>query len=109
MGVGPLAHRARKRAGTRNGDVMSGKKKCHLTIDYKRLGTVSDRELIDALISDIHMIHEDYGVRFFRNAKLVIWASDEWGDPRSFTRHNGEQMNRLDSTHYRPACLDYDL
>jgi len=84
MEVGPLARRAKKRARTRNGDAMSGKKKCHLTIDYKRLGTVSDRELIDALISDIHMIHED-------------------------TRHCGETMNRLDSTHYRPACLDYDL
>ena len=89
--------------------MSKGRKKNYLTIDYKRLGTLSDRELIDAVISDIHMIHEDYGVKYFSNAKLVIWASDEYGDPRSFTRHCGETMNRLDSTHYRPACLDYDL
>lgn len=88
------------------------KKKSHsnrLTVDYKHLGTLSERELIDAVIDDIHMIEEDYGVRFYSNARLIVWGSDEYGDPRKFVRNCGEHVRRLDSTHYRPACLDYEL
>ena len=86
------------------------KRKGHVQIDYERLGTLSQRELIDALIDDLHMIEEDYGVKFFADAKLILWGSNEWGDPRHFIRAGGGgRMKRLDSTHYRPACMDYDL
>ncbi len=91
---------------------MSKEKKTpdnRLAVDYHHLGTLSDRQLIDAIIDDIHMIKEDYGVTFYSNARLLVWASNEFGDARTFTRNGGEQMRRLDSTHYRPACLDYDL
>lgn len=80
-----------------------------LTVDYHHLGTLSELQLIEAIIDDIKMIEEDYGVRFYSNARLVVWASNEYGDTRSFVRHCGEPVSRLDSTHYRPACLDYDL
>lgn len=81
-----------------------------MVVDYSRLGTLSERELIDAMIDDIRMIEEDYGVKFYADAKLIIYASNEWGDPVMFTRHwDGKRASRLDSTHYRPACLDYDL
>jgi hypothetical protein len=80
-----------------------------LIIDYRRLGTVSRRELIDAIIQDILMIEEEFGVRFYTGAKLFLWASDEYGSPRLFQRQGGGRVTWLHTTHYRPACLDYDI
>ena len=80
-----------------------------LSVEYNQLGTLSYNQLIQAIIDDLHMIKEDYGVQYFRNARLLVWASNEYGDPRKFVRNGGEEMRKLDSTHYRPACLDYDL
>ncbi len=86
------------------------KMKGQLQIDYERLGTLSQRELIDALIVDLQMIEQDFGIRFYADAKLILWGSNEWGDPRHFIRlSDGGRMKRLDSMHYRPACLDYEL
>lgn len=80
-----------------------------LIIDYRRLGTVSEKQLIDALIHDIRMIEQEFGVKFYTGAKLFVWASDEYGAPRSFRRSGGGRVTWLNTTHYRPACLDYDL
>lgn len=90
-------------------DGVSENKKGQLTIDYKALGTISDRELIQALADDILVLEETFGVRFYSNAMLILWGSNEYGDPRYFKREGGGQIKRLDTCHYRPACLDYDL
>lgn len=80
-----------------------------LTINYNNLGTLSHRELIDALMDDIHIIEQEFGVHFYSNARLIVWASNEYGDPRCIVRPCGEKISCLETSHFRPACLDYDL
>lgn len=62
--------------------------KNRLIIDYRRLGTVSEKVLSRGLLDDIRMIEQEFGVRFYTGAKLFVWASDEYGAPRSF-KHSG--------------------
>lgn len=81
----------------------------YIVIDYERVGTVSDRQLLDALISDLRMLQDAYGIRFFTGAKLILGTTNEYGDPCSVRRFDGSRVTKLDTTHYRPACLDYNL
>ena len=85
------------------------KDKNRLIVDYDRLGTVSERELIHAVVDDLEYLKEEYGFKFFTGAKLLIWATNEHGDPLTIRSRTGSRMRWLNSTHYRPACLDYDL
>ena len=85
------------------------KSKNRLIVDYRRLETISERELIDALIEDILIMKEKYGVKYYTGAKLTLWVTNEHGDPVSIKRRNGERVKWLNTSHYRPACLDYDL
>lgn len=84
--------------------------KNRMIVDYDRLGTISESELIEALIDDIKLIREKYGIKFYTGAKLHIWATNEHGEPRSFKRSgNSARIKWINTSHYRPACLDYDL
>jgi len=88
---------------------MSDDKKGQLTITYDRLGTISERELLHAIADDIHVLEETFGIKFYSRAMLVLWGSNEFGDPRYFKRECGGMVKQLETCHYRPACLDYDL
>jgi hypothetical protein len=89
--------------------MISKKNRNRLVVDYDRLGTVCERELIDALIDDIQIMKEKYGISFFTGAKLIVWATNEHGEPVKIRRSNGQRVKWINTTHYRPACLDYDL
>lgn len=78
-------------------------------VNYDGLGTVSERELIDAIIDDILIMKEKHGVRFYTGAKLIIRPTNEHGDPVMARRGNGAPLKWFNTTHFRPACLDYDL
>ena len=79
-------------------------------IEYKSLGTINLEEFKQALWDDIRALHEEFGVSFVRNAKLIIPATNEYGDPVNVKRlSNGQRVSHLDTHHYRPACLDYKL
>ncbi len=82
--------------------------KHRLVVNYDNLGTISERELIDALIDDLEIMKEKYGVKFYKGGKLLLTPSDEYGSPLNIKRSNGSHLKRFDSTHYRPACLDYE-
>ena len=85
------------------------KNRNRLVVSYDGLGTVSESELIHAIIDDIKLFKEKYGTRFYTRAKLSIWATNEHGDPLMFKRHDGTRVYWVNTSHYRPSCLDYDL
>ena len=81
-----------------------------LEIDYKTLGTIPLDELQQAIWEDIQALREEFGVSFVKGVKLVVPATNEFGDPVVVKRlSNGATVKRLDTHHYRPACLDYKL
>ena len=86
------------------------KSSLEVTIDYKNLGTVSLEELKQAIWEDIEMLRDEFGVAYVNSVQLVVPATNEYGDPVKVRRiSNGATVTRLDTHHYRPACLDYKL
>ena len=52
-----------------------------LEIDYKNLGTIKLDELKQAIWEDIQMLRDEFGVSFVTGVKLVVPATNEYGDP----------------------------
>lgn len=89
---------------------MGKKKKDHaLIIEYKALGTISVDELRHALLEDLAAIQEDFNVQFVTDVRIRIPVTNEYGDTLRVLRETGALVNRIDTYHYRPSCLDYDL
>ena len=84
------------------------KDKNRLVINYHRIGTVTERELVLAIIADLRMIQEEFGVKYCTGAKLIIHATNEYGEPITITRPTGARVWQIDTLHYRPACLDFN-
>jgi hypothetical protein len=81
-----------------------------LEIDYKTLGTIKLDELQQAIWEDIQMLRDEFGVAFVTNVKLMVPATNEFGDPLLVKRlSTGATVRHLDTHHYHPACLDYKL
>lgn len=81
-----------------------------LEIDYKTLGTISIDEFQQALWEDLQALRDGFDVSYLKNAKLIIPATNEFGDPVDVRRRaNGQRIKRIDTHHYHPACLDYKL
>ena len=79
-------------------------------IDYKNLGTIKLDELQQAIWEDIQMLREEFGVAYVTNVKLMVRATNEYGDPLLVKRlATGATVKHLDTHHYHPACLDYKL
>lgn len=79
-------------------------------IDYKALGTIAIDELKQALWEDIEALKDQFGVAYVTGVKLQVPAANEFGDPVVVKRlSTGATIKRLDTHHYRPACLDYKL
>jgi hypothetical protein len=49
-------------------------------IDYKTLGTIPLDELKQAIWEDIEALREEFGVSFVTGVKLVVPATNEFGD-----------------------------
>ncbi len=81
-----------------------------LEIDYKKLGTIPLDELKQAIWEDIEALKDEFGVAYVTNAKLIVPATNEFGDPLVVKRlSTGAPVKHLDTHHYHPACLDYKL
>jgi hypothetical protein len=81
-----------------------------LTYSYQCLGTITLDEQKQAIWEDIQALRDEFGVSYLTGVELVVRATNEFGDPLKIRRlSNGEVVRRLDTHHYRPACLDYKL
>ena len=81
-----------------------------LEIDYKTLGTIKLDELQQAIWEDIQMLRDEFGVGYVTDVKLMVRATNEFGDHLQIRRlSTGAPVKRLDTHHYHPACLDYKL
>ena len=86
------------------------KKSDPVEIDYKSLGTIAIDELKQAIWEDIEALKDQFGVTYVTGVKLVVPATNEYGDPLVIKRlSTGAAVKRLDTHHYHPACLDYKL
>lgn len=81
-----------------------------LEISYSKIGTVSLAEFEQAIWEDIKALHDEFGISFVNGSKLIVRATNEFGDPVIVKRlSNGARVKHLDTHHYHPACLDYHL
>ena len=80
-----------------------------MRIDYRQLGTISIEELCHAILEDLHALRDNFNVRYVTGVHLRIPATNEYGDPLVVRRESGAPMSRIDTHHYRPMCLDYEL
>lgn len=80
-----------------------------LTIDYNLLGTISIDELVHAIWEDIQIAKQTYNIRYVKGLVLLLPVTNEYGDPISVRHPSGPVIHRLHTSHYRPACKDYDL
>jgi hypothetical protein len=81
-----------------------------LEIDYDTLRTITLDEWKQAIWEDIEALKEHFGVSYVTAPKLIVRATNEYGDPVLVKRlSTGATVRRLDTHHYRPACLDYQL
>ena len=87
-----------------------GKSDPTVEIDYKTLGTIPLDELKQAIWDDLEALRNEFGIAYVTNAKLVVRATNEFGDPLVIKRlSTGAPVKHLDTHYYRPACLDYQL
>jgi hypothetical protein len=80
-----------------------------LTISYKELGTISIEEQIHALVEDGKALKEIYNVQFVKAARIRFFVTNEYGEIIKVRRPGGGYIHYMETHHYRPACLDYDL
>ena len=57
------------------------KKADPVEIDYKSLGTIALDELKQAICEDIDALKNQFGVSFVTGVKLIVPATNEFGDP----------------------------
>lgn len=80
-----------------------------LLVDYREIGTVSIKEFADALMEDAHALEDLYSVRFVTASRLYVPVTNQYGDRLRVFHPDGRPVDRIDTHHYRPACLDYDV
>lgn len=80
-----------------------------LMIEYRELGTISIEELTHAIIQDLQALREIYNVEFVKGARLRVPVTNQYGELRNVYRPGGGTLHRIDTHHYRPSCLDYEL
>ena len=91
------------------GGKMAKKRKDHaILIEYAALGTISIEELCHAIIEDLHALRDNFNVKYVTGVRLRVPATNEYGDPLRVRRESGASISRIDTHHYRPACMDYD-
>jgi hypothetical protein len=79
------------------------------TIEYESLGIISIEHFEQALWEDLKALHDFYGVRFLKGARLEIPVTTEKGDPVPFLHPDGYVVQRLTTHFYQPAYLEFHL
>ena len=73
------------------------KKSDPVEIDYKSLGTIAIDELKQAIWEDIEALKDQFGVSYVTGVKLVVPATNEFGDPVVVKRlATGATVKRLE-------------
>ena len=86
------------------------KSESFVEIHYLVLGTIGLDQLKQAIWEDIEALKDQFGITYVTGVKLIVPATNEYGDPLQVRRlGTGALIRRLDTHHYRPACLDYKL
>ena len=80
-----------------------------LMIEYRELGTVSIEEMTHAIIEDLKALKEIYNVQYVKGARLRLPITNQYGELCNVRRPGGGNLYRIDTHHYRPACMDYEL
>lgn len=80
-----------------------------ILVEYKELGTISMDELIQAIITDIHVLRDDFNAKFTTGVRLILPVTNEYGELIDLKKSNGQKISKFDTNHYRPSCLDYDM
>lgn len=80
-----------------------------LTVSYKALGTISIDELRDAVVEDMHALRDIYNIRYVKDIRIKIVATNEYGEEVRIRRPGGGPIYYMDTHHYRPSCMDYEL
>lgn len=80
-----------------------------LMIEYRELGTISIEEMTHAIIQDLQALKEIYNVEYVTGARLRIPVTNQYGELKNVQRPGGGSLYRIDTHHYRPACMDYEL
>ena len=91
------------------GEMKKSRRRDGLIIEYRALGTINIDELIHALIEDLKTLKDVYNVRYVTAARLKVPATNEYGERIRVRRPGGGTLHRIDTLHFRPACLDYEL
>ncbi len=78
-------------------------------IEYESLGIISIEQFEQALWEDLKALHDFYGVRFLKGARLEIPATTQYGDPIPFRHPDGQVVTKLVTHFYHPAYLEYHL
>jgi hypothetical protein len=78
-----------------------------LVIGYEKIGTIPLDQWKQAILDDIEALRNEFGISYVTNAKLIVRATNEFGDPLVIKRlSTGAPVKHLDTHYYRPACLD---
>lgn len=93
----------------RMGKKTKDDKRPGLMIEYRELGTISIEEMTHAIIEDLKALKDIYNVQYVTGARLRIPVTNQYGEFCQVLRPGGGTIHRIDTHHYRPACLDYDL
>jgi hypothetical protein len=80
-----------------------------LTVDYKLLGTISIEELAHAIVADLTALKEIYNIHYVTGPRLRLMPTNEYGEEVRIMRPTGGRVYRMDTHHYRPTCMDYEL
>jgi hypothetical protein len=72
-----------------------------LTVDYQQLGTISVEELAHAIVADLTALKEIYNIHYVSAPRLRLTPTNEYGEE--------VRVFRIDTHHYRPSCIDYEL
>ena len=79
------------------------------TIDYQMLGTVSTEELAHAIVADLIALKKNYNIHYVTGPRLRLTPTNEYGEEVRVMRPTGGRVYRIDTHHYRPSCMDYEL
>ena len=81
-----------------------------LVIGYEKIGSIPLDQWKQAILDDIEALRNEFGISYVTNSKLIVAATNEFGDPLVIKRlSTGATVKHLDTHYYRPACLDYQL
>lgn len=80
-----------------------------LTVDYSLLGIITIEELMQAILTDLHVLEDVHHVKYIKAPKLRFEITNEFGEVAPLkSLGDGKPIYRMHTRHFRPACQDYE-